>query len=31
MTLHDLGLMCLLLSPPLLMMSIFLWTFAAGG
>ena len=31
MTLHDLGLMCLLLSPPIVMMSIFLWTFAAGG
>ena len=31
MTLHDLGLLCLLLSPPIMMMSIFLWTFAAGG
>ena len=31
MTLHDLGLMVILLSPAMLMSVILLWTFAAGG
>lgn len=31
MTIHDLGLMVLLLTPAMLISCILLWTFAAGG
>ena len=31
MTVHDLGLMVLLMAPAMMMSVILLWTFAAGG
>ena len=31
MTVHDLGLMVLLMTPAMMMSVILLWTFAAGG